>query len=538
MEDEVEAQVPLSNTKLRRVLAWFRQNLLLVFTIAGVILGVFFGLVLRIANPSEEAILLIGFPGDVFLRLLKMLILPLIVSSLITGLTGLDAKSSGKVGMRTLLYYFCTTMIAVLIGIILVLTIRPGESTQAKEKLDTGDVKSEITTLDAILDLLRNLFPSNLLQACFEQTQTYYEPQDIYDTVAVNVTAAPITLAPNVTPGVNVTDIVPSYNETTIDVFNQTISIRKVGYKGGMNVLGLIAYCILFGILLGQMGESGQTMVNFFSILNDITMKMVLLVMWYSPIGILSLICAKILAMDDLALVFSQLGLYMCTVIIGLLIHTSVLMTIYFLFTRKNPLRFFQGMLQAWVTALATSSSAATLPITMKCLEENLGVDSRITRFVLPVGATVNMDGTALYEAVAAIFIAQMNGIPMNLGKVITVSLTATLASIGAASVPSAGLITLLLVLSAVGIPAQDVSLIFLVDWFLDRCRTSINVLGDSFGAAIVDHLSKTEMNAVEEGMQKLEEGDANEMDGLTKPNEADGVDGVRSDNGSKDTTL
>ncbi|XP_033101648.1 excitatory amino acid transporter 2-like [Anneissia japonica] len=538
MEDEAQAQTPIENVRWRRVLAWFRENLLLVFTIAGVILGVFFGLVLRLANPSEEAVLLIGFPGDVFLRLLKMLILPLIVSSLITGLTGLDAKSSGKLGFRTLLYYFCTTMIAVLIGIILVLTIRPGKSTSAKEELGGKGVSSDVTTLDAILDLLRNLFPSNLLQACFEQTQTYYEKEDVYKTVKVNSTLAPLTaISYNATMGENVTSLVAGgYTETSMEVFNGTISVRKVGYKGGMNVLGLIAYCICFGILLSQMGPQAETMVNFFSILNDITMKMVFLVMWYSPIGILSLICAKILAMDDLGLVFSQLGLYMITVLLGLLIHTGVLMTIYFVFTRKNPLRFFQGMLQAWVTALATSSSAATLPITMKCLEENLGVDSRITRFVLPVGATVNMDGTALYEAVAAIFIAQMNGIPLNMGKVITISLTATLASIGAASVPSAGLITLLLVLAAVGVPAEDVGLIFLVDWFLDRCRTSINVLGDSFGAAIVDHLAKKEL--IEAEHHKMEEGDSNELDGLTKPSATDGMDAVRSDNGNTDTTL
>uniref|UniRef100_A0A914YII7 Amino acid transporter n=1 Tax=Panagrolaimus superbus TaxID=310955 RepID=A0A914YII7_9BILA len=150
-----------------------------------------------------------------------------------------------------------------------------------------------------------------------------------------------------------------------------------------------------------------------------------------------------------------------------------------------------RGLLQAWVTALGTASSSATLPMTFRCLEENLGVDRRVTRFVLPVGATINMDGTALYEAVAAIFIAQMNGVNLSLGQVVTVSLTATLASIGAASVPSAGLVTMLLVLTAVGLPVNDVSLIVAVDWLLDRFRTSINVIGDAFGAGIVDHYCK-----------------------------------------------
>jgi solute carrier family 1 (high affinity glutamate transporter) protein 2 len=153
-------------------------------------------------------------------------------------------------------------------------------------------------------------------------------------------------------------------------------------------------------------------------------------------------------------------------------------------------------MLQAWLMAIATSSSAATLPVTFRCLEENNKIDRRVTRFVVPIGATVNMDGTALYEAVAVIFIAQMNGIPLSVGQVITISLTATLASIGAASIPSAGVVTMLLVLTAAGLPTDDVSIILLVDWFLDRLRTSINVLGDSYGAGIVYHLSKSELAA------------------------------------------
>lgn len=180
------------------------------------------------------------------------------------------------------------------------------------------------------------------------------------------------------------------------------------------------------------------------------------------------LIAGKIMEIGDLATTASQLGLYMLTVIVGLFIHAcGTLSLIFFITTRQNPFKFFRGFLQAWVMALGTASSAATLPITFRCLEENNGIDKRVTRFVLPIGATVNMDGTALYEAVAAIFIAQMNKVSLNAGEVITVSLTATLASIGAASVPSAGLVTMLLVLTAVGLPTKDISLIVAVDWLL-----------------------------------------------------------------------
>ncbi|XP_041453222.1 excitatory amino acid transporter 2-like [Lytechinus variegatus] len=221
----------------------------------------------------------------------------------------------------------------------------------------------------------------------------------------------------------------------------------------------------------------------------------------YSPVGIMSLICAKILSMKDLSEVLPTLGLYMLTVVLGLLVHLAILMTIFYATTRTNPLRFFEGILQAWLTAFATASSYATLPVTFRCLEDNLKVDKRVTRFVLPIGATVNMDGTALYEAVATIFIGQMNGFAMPFSKILTISLTATLGSIGAASIPSAGIVTLVLVLTAVNFPIEDISLLMAVDWFLGRCRTSINVVGDSYGAGIVYHLSKQELDTPDKGV-------------------------------------
>uniref|UniRef100_A0A8B9R6W6 Amino acid transporter n=1 Tax=Astyanax mexicanus TaxID=7994 RepID=A0A8B9R6W6_ASTMX len=209
----------------------------------------------------------------------------------------------------------------------------------------------------------------------------------------------------------------------------------------------------------------------------------------YAPVGILFLIAGKIVEMEDLGAMGGQLGMYTITVIAGLLIHAIlVLPTLYFLVTRKNPFLFIGGLLQALVTALGTSSSSATLPITFKCLEENNGVDKRVTRFVLPVGATINMDGTALYEALAAIFIAQVNNM----------DITATAASIGAAGIPQAGLVTMVIVLTSVGLPTDDITLIIAVDWFLDRLRTTTNVLGDSIGAGIVEHLSRAELAAAD----------------------------------------
>ncbi|XP_039881213.1 excitatory amino acid transporter 2b isoform X2 [Simochromis diagramma] len=456
------------------------KNLLLTLTVLGVILGAVSGMLLRVASPIHpDIVMVIAFPGDILMRMLKMLILPLIISSLITGLAGLDAKSSGRLGTRAMVYYMTTTIIAAILGVILVLVIHPGNP-KLKENLGEGEKNDDVSSLDAFFDLIRNLFPENLVQACFQQIQTVTKKVEVVIEEDVNATTMEGLVA-NITKE-------PQY-----------VIKKSLQFKSGMNVLGLIGFFIAFGICMGKMGEKARLMIEFFSILNEIVMKLVIMIMWYSPFGIACLICGKIISIKDLEVVARQLGMYMVTVIIGLIIHGAIFLpSIYFVITRKNPFTFFLGIFQAWITALGTASSAGTLPVTFRCLEENLGIDKRVTRFVLPVGATINMDGTALYEAVAAIFIAQMNGVNLDPGQIITVSLTATLASVGAASIPSAGLVTMLLILTAVGLPTQDISLLVAVDWLLDRFRTSVNVVGDSYGAGIVYHMSKAELDELD----------------------------------------
>uniref|UniRef100_A0A669DDL0 Amino acid transporter n=1 Tax=Oreochromis niloticus TaxID=8128 RepID=A0A669DDL0_ORENI len=456
--------------------------------LVGVILGAVAGMLLRVASPIHpDIVMVIAFPGDILMRMLKMLILPLIISSLITGLAGLDAKSSGRLGTRAMIYYMTTTVIAAILGVILVLVIHPGNP-KLKENLGEGEKNDDVSSLDAFFDLIRNLFPENLVQACFQQIQTVTKKVEVVIEEDVNATTMEGLVA-NITKE-------PQY-----------VIKKSLQFKSGMNVLGLIGFFIAFGICMGKMGEKARLMIEFFNILNEIVMKLVIMIMWYSPFGIACLICGKIISIKDLEVVARQLGMYMVTVIIGLIIHGAIFLpSIYFVITRKNPFTFFLGIFQAWITALGTASSAGTLPVTFRCLEENLGIDKRVTRFVLPVGATINMDGTALYEAVAAIFIAQMNGVNLDPGQIITVSLTATLASVGAASIPSAGLVTMLLILTAVGLPTQDISLLVAVDWLLDRFRTSVNVVGDSYGAGIVYHMSKAELDELDAHMAKSDD--------------------------------
>lgn len=507
--------------KIWRIL---KQDVLLFAIVIGVLVGFTIGAAANpsvndIEDPEKKAttIMLIGFPGELFMNMLKMLILPLIVASLICALATLDSKATGKIGRRTVLYYLTTTLLAVILGIVLVVSIRPGESGD-KGSVDDERISKPRRNLDSFLDLIRSCFPKNIVEATFRQKETKYKsiPTKI---TSYNKTIDVSTLGPN--------DSVIVYNNGThnyttitsvIYTGSQTIPAgQQIGAEGGMNVLGLVMFSIVFGIVLGRMGDKGDPLKAFFETLNEVVMRMVSLVMWYSPIGICSMIAAKLAAMEDILDALRLVGMFMVTVIVGLLIHVLIVLPIiYFAITRKNPYKFMKGLREAMVTAFGTDSSSATLPTTIRCVEEENGIDGRISRFVLPLGATVNMDGTALYEGVSAIWIAQLNRIHLSPGQIVTTVMTATAAAIGAAGIPSAGLVTMIIVLQAVNLPTEDIGLILAIDWFLDRFRTCVNVMGDALGAGIVDHLSRddirfSELDASEETPLKQNGGELEE---------------------------
>nr|XP_020468702.1 excitatory amino acid transporter 1-like isoform X1 [Monopterus albus] len=470
------------------VKGFLKRNLFVLFTVVAVAFGVILGFVLRPHNLSLREIKYFAFPGELLMRMLQMLVLPLIVSSLVTGISSLDSRASGKMGVCAVVYYMVTTLIAVFIGIVIVMIVQPGKGSRDSPVVSTGNIEP-VQAADAFLDLIRNMFPPNLVEACFKQYKTMYKK--IIHTRNVTVTL-------NLTDFLNVSESNLSGNlSKVLPIIQETVeeTVPVSGSSGGVNALGLVVFSMCFGLVIGNMKQQGQALRDFFDCMNEAIMRLVAIIIWYAPVGILFLIAGKIVEMKDLAEVGGQLGMYTVSVIVGLLIHgLFVLPLLYFLVTRRNPYSFIGGLLQALITALGTSSSSATLPITFRCLEENNHVDKRVTRFVLPVGATINMDGTALYEAVAAIFIAQVNDMELNFGQILTISITATAASIGAAGIPQAGLVTMVIVLTSVGLPTEDITLIIAVDWFLDRLRTTTNVLGDSLGAGIVEYLSRREL--------------------------------------------
>uniref|UniRef100_A0A3P9LXZ4 Amino acid transporter n=1 Tax=Oryzias latipes TaxID=8090 RepID=A0A3P9LXZ4_ORYLA len=466
---------------VRNVRDFCKRNGLLTLSVVAVITGCMLGFMLRGTQLSSQAKIYFSFPGELLMRMLKMLILPLITSSLMSGLSSMESKACCRMGVLTVTYYLWTTFIAVVVGIILVIIIKPGVGTEMdSNRLGGGPV---MTSADALLDLISFMTPCNQLAVSLQ-----------YKTDLIPILKVPTrTIAPNF-----VYIIPDDSNPNGRTVYLELTPPPEVMYKTSpgtsqqMNVLGIVIFSATMGLLLGRMGERGAPLVNVCQCINECVMKIINAAVWYFPFGIIFLVAGKILDMQDPSTLGRKLGWYGLTVLAGLFVHGLILLPLfYFLLTRKNPFTYIRGLLQAMVIALATSSSSATLPITMKCLLENCHVDRQIARFVLPVGATINMDGTALYEAVAAIFIAQVNDYELDFGQLVTISITATAASIGAAGIPQAGLVTMVIVLTSVGLPPDDITLIVAIDWILDRFRTMINVLGDALAAGIIGHLCR-----------------------------------------------
>jgi len=262
-------------------------------------------------------------------------------------------------------------------------------------------------------------------------------------------------------------------------------------------VLPLIFFSLFFGSVITMVGEKGRPVLGFFEGLFHVSMRMTHLVVATAPIGVFALVATQMGAAGGwtgFIPVLKSLGLYSATVLAGLTVHGMLtLPLILFLVGRRSPWRFVGQMIEPLMLSFSTASSSATLPVTMESLDKKAGVDPKVGNFVLPLGATINMDGTALYEAVAAVFIAQSYGIELSLPAMVVVALTATLAAIGAAGIPQAGLVTMVMVLHSVGLPAEGVGMILAVDWFLDRCRTTVNVWGDAVGAATVSRFMPEE---------------------------------------------
>lgn len=403
--------------------------------ILSMLFGFIFGMILYFTNYGQVFEYLKPI-GDIFINLLKMIIIPLVFSSIFMAMYNLGTPESlGKMGMRAVTYYFLTTAIAVFIGIVVVNLINPGvgadlgsaglhELNSAMQSKVSSNANGWVALYNSVVEVIVSSVPNNPVQAAAEG-----------------------------------------------------------------KILQIIVLAILFGMVGLYIPKESEVIVKAVNSLEQMTLYLTHKIMKLAPIGVFVLMTGVLAKSGFTALI--ALSKYMITVILGLTLHGVVLVFIASIRAKKSPLYILKGIAEALITAFSTASSAATLPITMANVEDNLGVKKDVAKFVLPLGATINMDGTALYESVAAIFIAQAYGIELGITKQMLIFFTASLAAVGAAAIPGAGLVTMSIVLSAVGLPIEGIGLILAVDRVLDMFRTTVNVLGDAVGTIVVNSLEE-----------------------------------------------
>ncbi|RME94092.1 MAG: dicarboxylate/amino acid:cation symporter [Verrucomicrobia bacterium] len=390
------------------------------------------------------------FLGTLFLNALKMLVVPLIASAIITGVAGIGpTKALGRLGLKTLLYYTLTTLISVLVGLLLVTWIRPG--------IVEGRPARDVVGLEA---------------------QTAEVLEGMSERGAGDLLGIFLRMVP--------TNIVASAAEG--------------------DMLGLIFFSLVFGFFMMRLPKARyERLLGFWEDVNEVMMLMTHWVMKFAPVGVFALVAKVIAPIGWEAL--RPLGMFFLTVLAGLAIHFGVVLPLLLLLVgRVNPWRHYRAMLPALLTGFSTASSSATLPVTVECVTRRAGVSNRVAGFTLPLGATVNMDGTALYECVAAVFIAQAYGVNLAFGELFTVVLLALLTSIGVAGIPSASLVAILIILHAVGLPAEGLGLILAVDRILDMCRTSVNLFSDSCAAVVIAR-TEGETAVLQKPPEAMEEG-------------------------------
>lgn len=419
---------------------WYKQ--LHWQILIGLVLGLIWGLIASVGGFSSFTVDFVKPFGTIFVNLLKLIAIPLVVASLIVGVTNLnDVTKLSRMGGKTILFYMVTTVFAITIGLTVVNVMQPGKALP----------KETQTELQASY--------SENIEGSQESAMEFKErgPLDF------------------------LVDIVPQ---------NIVASASDNG-----NMLQIVFVAILLGIGIIQIPkEKGKVLVQFFDSLNDVIIKLVDFIMLTAPYGVFALMAGVIvdLAGDDLTKaldLLGALGWYCVAVLLGLILHVLIVYSSLFkLFSKMKLKDFFRAIQPAILLGFSTSSSSATLPVTMERVEKNVGVDEEVSSFVLPIGATINMDGTSLYQAVAAVFIAQALGLDLSIAQQLTIVLTATLASIGAAGVPGAGIIMLVIVLQAIEVPVEGIALILGVDRILDMCRTAVNITGDAAVSVAVAH--------------------------------------------------
>lgn len=420
-------------------------------------------LILALVKPTLAADF--SFGGELFLRMLKLLVVPLVCTSVACGVLSMgDVSKLGKPGMVALVYYLSTTLLAAAIGLVVINTLGVNLLAKGEPAEAVANQSAESDAAESAAAMLESLTELSGLS-----------------------TSEVIEVFPQLGAGEEAT---PGLGMIIENLLFMVIPENLLASAVEMKLLPLVVFSLVFGLVMAQLGSRAETIRQVFVELNAVLMRLVDLVMVIAPIGIFCMIAGRFgQAVQDgqLGTELRQIGGYFACVCIGLAIHgVIVLPLILWVVSKRNPLTYFLGLSRALLTAFSTASSTATLPVTLECTKD-LGVSKKSSGFVVPLGSTINMDGTALYEAVAAMFIAQLAGIQLGFTEQIIVVIASSLAAVGAAGIPEAGLVTMVIVLNSVGLPVELVGVILSVDWLLDRFRTSVNVWGDGVAAAVVE---------------------------------------------------
>lgn len=441
-----------------KVITCLRREALLLLTLLGVCLGFGIGFAIREADPSDDTLMWIGLPGQLYLRTLRMMIVPLIICSVIAGTSSLDPKMNGKITLVSFVYIFFTNMFGTILGIVSWLIFQPGKDSGLS---DSEESRTQINTQDIFADLIRNIFPENIFKATFSQDQTKYR----------EVSASP----KNSSAG------------------NVTVDLEKyLGETDGANLLGLIMACTLIGIAASAVKERGKIFVDFFMAASEIVTKVIRWFMWTTPVGVLSLIAAASAGIVDVEKVFRELGLFIAAVVVALALQQIlVLPLVLFVTTRRNPAKHMWHVSRAWIIAFATASSAISIPEMITACEHKLKIDSRIVRFVISFCVTLSANGSAVFIACSCLFIANLTGHTPNVGDVIVIGLLVTVSSLAIPSVPSASIVTIIMILSSVDIPAESIALLLALEFLLDRLRTTSSVTSNTMCAAVTHHFCR-----------------------------------------------
>ncbi|XP_056236093.1 excitatory amino acid transporter 3-like [Seriola aureovittata] len=453
-ESEEVSEAIIEDRTWKRCLDRIVQNIVLVSGLAGFAIGM---IITTYVPLSEQDKFYIGFPGEILIRMFQMVSIPLIVTAVVSCVSE-TVDIPTKMARNVAVYFVLTTLVSVAIGLILVVMVKPGVVSVTED-----EKKSSIVYV--LLDVASNMVPHNLVQACFQQYQTDRLEMEIH------------TAEPN----------------SSVETLHT--EVRMVGnYVEGANILGLTVCSFTFGIVLKGMGERGRIILNVLSIINQTTKYVVNWILCYLPVGLLFLITRYVVEVLDLDRLYA-LGNFLAVVFLGLIIHAAIVLPIvYLLSVRRNPWVVFRGVYPALWTALLTSSSSATLPQTFHCCEQRISINRRITCLMLPIATNVSMNGTVLYEVVAAVFIAQLSEINLELRQLLSLGVTSVISTLKAVGIPATGVATTFFVLSAVGLPAMEAAILVVVNWLLDRCNTVVNVWGSCIAVAIINQLSRDEM--------------------------------------------